>query len=147
VIRSINLGRNHMYGGTVGHPIVKNKLFNFVAYEAWKQTDPQNLLQTLPTDLERQGDFSQSLNGSGGLRTIYDPWSTQTSADGKTITRTPFSGNQIPASQMDPISVMYTGKLWKPNAPGTGPYHINNYYAPLPIKFPFKNFSDRVDYQ
>ena len=31
VIRTINLGRNHMYGGTLGHPIVKNKLFNFVA--------------------------------------------------------------------------------------------------------------------
>ncbi len=38
-------------------------------------------------------------------------------------------------------------KLWKPNAPGIGPYHLNNYYAPLPIKFPFQNFSDRVDYQ
>src|SRR5207249_2397298 len=61
VIRSINLGRNHMYGGTVGHPILKNKLFNFVAYEGWKQTDPQSLLNTLPTDLERQGDFSQSI--------------------------------------------------------------------------------------
>jgi len=147
VIRSINLGRNHMYGGTLGHPVLKNKLFNFVAYEGWKQTDPQSLLNTLPTDLERQGNFSQSLNGSGGLRTIYDPWSTQTSADGKTITRTPFPGNIIPSSKLDPIAVMYTGKLWKPNAPGTGPYHINNYYAPLPIKFPFKNFSDRADYQ
>ncbi len=73
VIRSINLGRNHMYGGTVGHPILKNKLFNFVAYEGWNQTDPQSLIETLPTDLERQGNFSQSLNGSGGLRTIYDP--------------------------------------------------------------------------
>ncbi|HZT28631.1 MAG TPA: carboxypeptidase regulatory-like domain-containing protein [Bryobacteraceae bacterium] len=147
VIRSINLGRNHMYGGTVGHPILKNKLFNFVAYEGWNQTDPQSLIETLPTDLERQGNFSQSLNGSGGLRTIYDPWSTQTSADGKTINRTPFPGNIIPGSRIDPIASGYVGHLWKPNAPGDGPYHVNNYYAPLPIKFPYKNFSDRVDYQ
>ncbi len=82
VFRTVNLGRTHMYGGTVSHPIIKNKLFNFVAYEGWKKTDPAMLLQTLPTDLERTGDFSQSLNGSGGLRTIYDPWSTLTSADG-----------------------------------------------------------------
>ena len=147
VIRSINMGRNHMYGGTIGNPILKNKLFNFFAYERWDQTDPQSLLQTLPTDLERQGNFSQSLNGLGGLRTLYDPWTTVTSADGKTITRTPFPGNIIPTSKLDPISTGYVGHLWKPNAPGDGPYHLNNYYAPLPIKFPFRNFSDRVDYQ
>ena len=74
----MNLGRNHIYGGTLGHPIKRNKIFNFVAYEGWKQTDPSTLQMTLPTDLERQGDFSQSLNASGGLRVIYDPWSTKT---------------------------------------------------------------------
>src|SRR5581483_4976805 len=146
VLRTVNLGRNHMYGGTVGHPILKNKLFNFVAYEGWQQTDPQPLVNTLPTDLERQGNFSQSLNNAGALRTIYDPWSTQTSPDGKTITRTPFPDNIIPASKLDPVAVGYTGHLWKPNSVGIGPYHVNNYFAPLPIKFPYKNFSDRVDY-
>ena len=147
VYRTVNLGRNHMYGGTLGHPIKKNKLFNFVAYEEWRQTDPQTLIQTLPTDLERAGNFSQSLNNAGGLRTIYDPWSTQTSTDGKTITRTPFSNNIIPSSQLDPIATGYTGHLWKSNSAGIGPYHVNNYSAALPIKFPYKNFSDRVDYQ
>jgi hypothetical protein len=146
VYHTVNLGRNHMYGGTLGHPILKNKLFNFVAYEGWQQTDPQTLLNTLPTELERQGNFSRSLNGSGGLRTIYDPWSTQTSADGKTVTRAPFPGNIIPPSRLDPVAVAYTAHLWKANAPGIGPYHVNNYFAPLPIKFPYKNFSDRLDY-
>ena len=136
-----------MYGGTVSHPIIKNKLFNFVAYEGWKKTDPQNLLQTLPTDLERTGDFSQSLNGTGGLRTIYNPWSTVTSADGATITRTPYPGNIIPSSLQDPVALHYMAQLWKPNRPGTGNYHLNNYAAPLPISFPYKNFSDRADYQ
>jgi hypothetical protein len=147
VYRNVNLGRNHMYGGTLGHPILKNKLFNFVAYEGWQQTDPQTLVETLPTDLERQGNFSQSFNASGGLRTIYDPWSTVTSADGKTITRTPFPGNIIPGGRLDPVAVSYAAHLWKPNSDGIGPYHINNYSAALPIKFPYKNFSDKVDYQ
>ena len=48
VYRTVNLGRNHMYGGTVGHPILKNKLFNFVAYEGWQQTDPQISLRRYP---------------------------------------------------------------------------------------------------
>ncbi len=147
VYRTVNLGRNHMYGGTLGHPILKNKLFNFVAYEGWQQTDPQTLVNTLPTDLERQGDFSQSLNAAGGLRTIYDPWSTQTSPDGKTVTRTPFPSNVIPAARLDPVAVSYVSHLWKPNSAGIGPYHVNNYSASLPIKFPYKNFSDKVDYQ
>jgi hypothetical protein len=147
VYRTINLGRTHMYGGTVSHPVLKNRLFNFVAYEGWNKTDPQTLLQTLPTDLERTGDFSQSLNGSGGLRTIYDPWTTITSADGATITRTPYPGNKIPSSLQDPVAVHYMGKLWKPNRAGTGNYHLYNFAAPLPIRFPYKNFSDRADFQ
>jgi hypothetical protein len=146
VYRNVNLGRNHMYGGTLGHPVLKNKLFNFVAYEGWRQTDPQTLVNTLPTELERMGNFSQSLNGAGGLRTIYDPWSTQVSADGSVVTRTPFPGNIIPASRLDPVAVAYTSHLWKPNSAGIGPYHVNNYSVALPIKFPFVNFTDRVDY-
>ncbi|HUS05024.1 MAG TPA: TonB-dependent receptor [Bryobacteraceae bacterium] len=147
VYRTVNLGRNHMYGGTLGHPILRNRLFNFVGYEGWQQTDPQTLIQTLPTELERAGNFSQSLNVAGGLRTIYDPWSTQVSADGSVVTRTPYPGNIIPASKLDPVAVAYTSRLWKPNSEGIGPYHVNNYSVALPIKFPFKNFTDRVDYQ
>ncbi|MEO8128045.1 MAG: TonB-dependent receptor [Bryobacteraceae bacterium] len=147
IYRTENLGRNHMFGGTLGHPILRNKLFNFVAYEGWRQTDPQTLINTLPTELERKGDFSQSLNTAGGLRTIYDPWSTQVSADGSVVTRTPFPGNIIPANRLDPVAVGYASHLWQPNSAGIGPYHINNYSVALPIKFPFVNFTDRVDYQ
>ncbi|MEK7409732.1 MAG: carboxypeptidase-like regulatory domain-containing protein [Acidobacteriota bacterium] len=146
VVRSINLGRNHMFGGTLGNPILKGKLFNFVAYEQWKKTDPNDLIHTLPTDLMRQGDFSQALTASGGLRMIYDPWTTETSADGRTITRTPFPGNRIPASIQDPIARMYMDKLWKPNRPGQGPYNFQNYYVPLPINYDYHNFSNRTDY-
>jgi len=85
VIRSVNLGRTHMWGGTLGNPIVKNKLFNFFAYEQWQKTDPNDFINTVPTDLERQGDFSRSLNAVGGLRTIFDPFTTQTSADGRVV--------------------------------------------------------------
>ncbi len=138
VFRTINMGRTHMYGGTVSHPVLKNKLFNFVAFEGWNKTDPQNLLNTLPTDLERQGDFSQSLNGAGGLRTIYDPWSTVTSADGQTITRTPYPGNMIPGSMQDPVAVHYMSHLWKPNRAGTGNYHLNNFYASAADQVPLQ---------
>ena len=79
VYRSENQTSNDMYGGTLGGPIRKNKLFNFVGYEAWRKTEPAMLYNTVPTDLERTGDFSQTLTDGGALRPIYDPWST---ADG-----------------------------------------------------------------
>ena len=145
VNRSLNLDRKNMYGGTFGNPILKNKLFNFASYEAWKYHQPTTLLETLPTALERTGDYSQSLNTVGGLRTIYDPMTTQTDAQGN-VTRSPFPGNVIPASRLNPIAAQYTSQLWSPNAPGIGPYHINNYVAGLPVNYPYFNFSDRVDY-
>ncbi len=146
VFRTINLGRVHMYGGTLGGPVKKNKLFNFFSYEQWRKTDPNDLIHTLPTNLEREGNFSQSLNAAGGLRTIYDPFTTQTSADGATVTRMPLPGNIIPRSGQDPVAVSYMSNLWKPNRPGQGPYNINNYYVPLPIRYDYHNMSNRTDY-
>ena len=146
VFRTTNLGRIHMWGGTLGNPIKKNKLFNFFSYEQWRKTDPNDFINTLPTDLERQGNFSQSLNAVGGLRTIYDPFSTETSADGRTVTRQPFPGNIIPSSRIDPIAQQYMAGLWKPNRPGQGPYNINNYYVPLPVRYDYHNLSNRTDY-
>ena len=75
--RRPNQIRNHIYGGTIGGPIVKNKLFTFGTYEGWSTKEPLNAQRTMPTDLERNGNFSRSFNARGGLRTIYDPYTTQ----------------------------------------------------------------------
>ena len=146
VVRSVNKGRNHMFGGTLGNPILKGKLFNFFAYEQWEKTDPNDLIHTVPTDLMRQGDFSQTLTPSGALRMIYDPWTTETSPDGATISRMPFAGNKIPASMQDPVARWYMDQLWKPNRAGRNAFNFQNYYAPLPISYDYHNLSDRVDY-
>jgi hypothetical protein len=145
--RTVNLDRQQMYGGTFGQPILKNRLFNFVSYEQWSWAQAAApYTATLPTDLERTGDFSQSINAAGARNVIYDPYTTQTSADGSTITRTPFAGNIIPASRQDPISAKYMAALWHPNGPGQGYDHLNNYVVALPISYPYKNFADRMDF-
>ena len=52
--------------GNLGHPILKNRLFNFVSYEGWKWTQAAApYTATLPTAAERTGDFSRSINASG----------------------------------------------------------------------------------
>ncbi len=145
VYRSENQTRNNMYGGTFGGPILKNKLFNFVGYEGWNKVEPAILYNTVPTDMERTGDYSATMTDDGALRPIYDPWSTRTAADG-TITRTAFPGNIIPSNLIDATSKRYIGALWKANAPGIDAFHTNNFVVSTPIKYPYKNFSDRADY-
>ena len=138
--------RYNIWGGTVGHPIIKSKLFNFASYEQWKWLQPQARTKTVPTDLERTGDFSQSLNINGGLRTIYDPNTTVLDAATGAVTRTPFAGNRIPASRMDPLAVQLMPGLMKPNtAPdnitGTGNFKTIDYY-----NWMYFNWTDRADY-
>jgi hypothetical protein len=135
-----------MYGGTFSHPIIKNKLFNFVSYEGWDKLEPASLFNSLPTERERTGDFSKTLTENGDLRLIYDPWSTKTAADG-TVTRTPFPNNIIPSSRISPVAAKFAAALWKPNRTAVDNYNLNNYGASTPITYPYKNFSDRVDYQ
>jgi hypothetical protein len=146
VQHTINKERNHMFGGTAGFPILKNKLFNFFSYEQHKRVKAGDFFSTLPTAAENSGDFSQSLNVAGNLRMVYDPFSTVTSADGTTVTRDPFPGNMIPGARQSSIARDHLNRLWKPNRAGEGNYHINNFYSPLPQNFDYHNLSNRVDY-
>lgn len=145
-VNSRSLARNNMFGASLGNPILKNKLFNFAIWEQWKQSNPINYFRTLPTELERQGDFSKSLNIQGGVRTIYDPFSTVVDTATNTVTRTPFAGNRIPGNRMDPVSVKLLGQLWQPNNPGDNITGLNNFKTVLSNKTDYWNISDRVDY-
>lgn len=141
-----NLVRNHIWGGTVGAPIIKDKLFTFGSFEQWRVVNPYNLLTTLPTALERTGDFSQSLTAGGALLPIYDPWSTLFNAATGTVTRTPFAGNRIPTSRQDPTSLLFMKDVWQPNGPGDDATHANNYKTSYPFWAHYWNFSDRTDW-
>jgi hypothetical protein len=144
ITRGRNLTRQNVWGITGGNPIKKNKLFNYFAYEGWRTIEPRSVQNTLPTDLERAGDFSRSLNTQGNLRTIYDPYTTQT--NGSTVTRMPFAGNVIPTSRFDPTSAKILGDLWKPNGPGSGFTGVNNFQIGYANRFRYWNVMDRVDY-
>jgi hypothetical protein len=145
VTRRENLSRNHIAGGTVGGPILKNKLFNFVSYEWWKTPQALSTILTLPTELERAGDFSRSLTTTGAVRVIYDPWTTQLDSAGR-VTRTPFAGNVIPASRIDPTSKRVLQDLWLPNGPGDDLTGLNNFKKGFPRYHRYWNFSDRADW-
>jgi hypothetical protein len=142
---SFNATRQNMMGGTLGNPILKNKLFNFFSLEYWKVGSPGSYVNTVPTALEQQGDFSQSLNADGSLRQIYDPFSTVVDAAGA-VTRTAFPGNKIPASRMDPVAAAMMKQFWAPNNPGDNLTGVNNFKKGYNETYNYYNFADKVDY-
>jgi len=58
--RAKNRIRHHVGGGSLGHPIVRNKLFNFFTFEDWRTVQPWNFSRTMPTALERTGIFRKA---------------------------------------------------------------------------------------
>jgi Carboxypeptidase regulatory-like domain/TonB dependent receptor len=76
--------RRNQYGGTVGGPIKKNKVFFFADLEKSNQRQAQVFNDTLPTAAMRSGNFS-------GQKAIIDP-----------LTGAAFPGNIIPADRIAP---------------------------------------------
>jgi hypothetical protein len=92
------------YGAAIGGPVVipkvyngKNKTFFWFSGEGYRQTEAATANESVPTALERVGNFSKSFTAKGVLQQMYYP-----NADG---TRTPFAGNIIPASMMNQIGL------------------------------------------
>ncbi|HYO64203.1 MAG TPA: carboxypeptidase regulatory-like domain-containing protein [Pyrinomonadaceae bacterium] len=130
-----NLGGNKLddYGFVLTGPVMlprfgeggravysgRNRTFFMFAYQGYKQTRPNtDSVASVPTALERAGDFSQS-----GI-TIYDPLTT--TCAGGVCTRQPFPGNRIPAIRLNPVGQAIVNTMPLPNfgAPGT---RFNNF--------------------
>ena len=91
--------RWNVFGGSLGGPIIRNKTFFFSHVEFQRQRIGVVRNLTVPTELQRSGNFSQTTNATGVLTPIFDP-ATYNSA---TRARTAFAGNIIPASRIDPV--------------------------------------------
>jgi outer membrane receptor protein involved in Fe transport len=114
----------NIFGGTIGGPIKRNRLFFFGSYEGYKQS--QNIFQPymVPTDPLRAGDFSNAVNANGTVQVIYDPRTGNPDGTG----RQPFPNNRIPATRIHPIATRLLGLYPAPNAGGTGAGNLTNNY-------------------
>jgi hypothetical protein len=92
----------HIGGGGVGGPIIRNRTFFWFANESYGSSTTRNGALRVPTDREKQGDFSQTFDSAGRLVVIYDPL-TGNQATGQG--RTPFEGNRIPQGRLNQVAL------------------------------------------
>src|SRR5439155_482376 len=120
---------NYQIGGTIGGQVIKDKTFAFFSYEGYRLRTGTPFLTTVPTALERTGDFSD-LCPTGftaglcndGIHQIYDPLTTP---------RQPFLNNCISIScgnstdLINPTAAFLLSN-YIPNATGSGT--VNNFF-------------------
>lgn len=137
------------YGGTLGGPIIKQKLFFFADYERTRDNAPSTMTTTVPTAQQKNGDFSQTFNADGSLKQIYNPYSLTkvTDASGNVdYTRAPYEGNVIPQSAMDPIAQKVIALYPAANVPGEPVTGLNNYTFNYVSAQPTWAFDEKTDY-
>ena len=78
--------QQNQFGGSLGGPVVRNRLFGFGYYEGYRNTSGNTQNFAVLTDAQRMGNF--------GGTTIVDPMTGQ-----------PFQNNTIPADRLDPAAL------------------------------------------
>ncbi len=130
--------RWNMFGGTLGGPILKNKLFFFVDYQGQRFDIPSSAgAISVFTTAERGGDFGALCTagfdavtgicksaGSGNIQ-LYNPCVSFTApctpGSPAATTRQPFRNNVIPVAMISPVAAsLYSSSSLYPGATGTG---------------------------
>jgi hypothetical protein len=124
--------RRNQFGGTAGGPLRRDRTFFFVDYQGQRQDIARTVISTVPTVLQRQGIFTEAI--AGKVPAIFDPSSGST--------RTPFAGNVIPASQLDPVAVSLLSHYPLPTSSGTA----NNYRRTAPEADNQDQWDARIDH-
>ncbi|MBK7927704.1 MAG: TonB-dependent receptor [Bryobacterales bacterium] len=137
--RDIPPFRMNQFGGALGGPVVKNKTFFFGDYQGTRYRRGDVFRTSLPTALERAGDFSQTFAANGALVTIYDPLSSSTA-------RLPFAGNRLPSNRVSPIAQKLIAYYPQPNVQGDPFTNFNNFISNAGRAIDSDQFSVKVDH-
>lgn len=160
----------HLYpGGNIGGPVplprfgeggkfwLRDKAFFFFAYEKPHQITPQDpRFVTVPTALERAGDFSQSINSSNARVFVRDPAiltggcsATDASAcfrdPSRATASNPLGLNIIPLSRLNPSGRALLNYFPLPNTTGGSGGSAFNYVVQSPTDVPKRSQVIRFD--
>ena len=127
----------NIFGGTLGGPVKKDKLFFFGSFEGTlERAGISPTPYSVPTADIKAGNF-------GALPvTLYDPLTGNPDGTGRQL----FSGNVIPASRINPISKKIEDLAPLPNLPGTSQGTLNNYFTSGTEKLNRYNYDAKVNW-
>lgn len=144
--------RFNNYGGTLGGPVMRNKMFLFGNYEGYQFRSALPVYFSMPTAQEYQGDFSdlgQLVNGVCAPINIYDDDNIVSGQRQQFI----YGGkaNVIPPTRLDAVAVAYNKMFYPAPNNTSGGYnsctHANNYLYALPVAASERQGIVRGDYR
>ncbi len=129
--------RQNQFGGSLGGPVIHNKIFFFGDYEGFRKLQGTNTdVNTVPTLAERQGNFS-------AVRPIYDPASLlPSSGTASGYIRAQFPGNIIPPSRFDSVTSRLIQGYPVPTVPGLA----NNQFTNPVLQQNYDQGDGRIDW-
>jgi Carboxypeptidase regulatory-like domain len=143
--------KRNQFGFTAGGPVYiphfykqRDKTFIFGTYEGLRQQTPTTLVTTVPTTLQRSGNFSQTFNQDGSLAVIYNPFTTQFANN--QYVRTAFPGNMIPPSLQNPVALKLLSYYPAPNRPGDPVTGANNFVGTAGLPTDSDQYTIKVDH-
>lgn len=125
----------HQFGGSLGAPVLRNKLFAFFNYEGTRIAKGVGRTSTVPLANERIGDFSAAAAAAAGVpeyAPVIDPTTGQ-----------PFSNNQIPEERIDPFAAKIMALFPLPTVAGK---ETNNFFRNAPLTDDNDSYNGRVDW-
>jgi hypothetical protein len=128
------------FGGNIGGPIQKNKLFFFGDFLRTTDHEANTNLGTIPPASWRSGNLSSGL-GLASPVVVYDPATGNADGTG----RQPFAGNIIPANRISPIAAKILSLVPGENQASSLSAPSNNYFAQLPFTKDTDSFDVKMD--
>src|SRR5579871_6872119 len=141
LLRRNQFGFNVAGPAVVPHILESRNTYFSLSYEGVREGIARTSLQTIPTMAQRTGDYSDVVDAAGNVIPIYDPTTTQPNAaydpsqavstTNLQYTRSPFPGNVIPTTRLDPVALNALKYYPAPNT-DVGPFFRNNYFVNSP---------------